>query len=335
MDILNFIFSALKQGVIYAPLALGAFIAFNVLKISDLTLDGSFVFGMTVCAVITIKGFPVLAIFAGMAAGALAGLVTGLLQTKLKINRLLSGILTMTALYTVNFAVLGGQANKYLQAIDPETKIPRTSATVFDPFRLLFRSLLGAGEGAPRNVSMLVNNLAPFVLCAIVTVVTVTALALFFKTKTGLSVRAVGDNEDMVRSSSINSDKMRIIGLMISNALVALSGSMLCQQQSFADLTSGTGMLIAGLAAVIVGQAVFGAASGRMTGSLIAAIAGSVIYWIIIQLAYRIDMPSYFVKAISALIVVISLSVPTIREKLGLLKVRRGSGKGAKNELES
>lgn len=329
MGILTFIFSALMQGMIYAPLALGSFIAFNVLKISDLTLDGSFVFGMAVCAVITTTVHPVLALIAGTASGAVAGLITGVLQTKLKINRLLSGILTMTALYTVNLAVLGGQANRYLQ-----TKDNVASPTIYDPFGALVRDVFGGGNPPSREFALLSNSLAPFILSTIVTVVAVAALALFFKTRTGLSVRAVGDNEDMVRSSSINADGMRIIGLMISNALVALSGSMLCQQQRFADLNSGTGMLIAGLAAVIIGQVIFGARSEKLTVSLIAVVVGSLLYRLIIQLTYRY-VPSYFVKAISAVIVVVALSVPALRNYIGLLHAKKTSKTEAPNELQS
>ena len=332
MSFTTLIVSALMQGMVYAPLALGVFIAFNILKVSDLTLDGSFVFGMAVCAVLTISGHPVLALIVGTLSGAAAGFVTGILQTKLKINRLLSGILTMTALYTVNFAVLGGQANRYLTAKDPATGVPVDSKTVFSPIRAALESLLGPGGGRER--AQMLNNVVPLIVAAIITVVCVTSLSVFFKTRTGLSVRAVGDNEEMVRSSSISADRMRIIGLMISNALVALSGAILCQQQKFADLNSGSGMLIAGLAAVIIGQVIFGART-KLTATLIAAVVGSMLYRVIIQLAYSVNIPSYFVKAISAVIVVIALSVPTVREKLGMLKIKQAAKKEAQNELGS
>ena len=332
MNFATLIVSALMQGMIYAPLALGVFIAFNILKVSDLTLDGSFVFGMAVCAVLTISGHPVLALILGTLSGAAAGFITGILQTKLKINQLLSGILTMTALYTVNFAVLGGQANRYLTAKDPATGIPRDSATVFSPIRAALEKMLGEGGGRER--AQLLNNVVPLAVAALAAILCVTILAVFFKTRTGLSVRAVGDNEEMVRSSSISADRMRIIGLMISNALVALSGAMLCQQQKFADLNSGSGMLIAGLAAVIIGQVAFGSRA-KLTAALIAAVVGSLIYRVIIQLAYTVDIPSYFVKAISAVIVVVALSVPTVREKLGLLKIKQAAKKEAQNELDS
>lgn len=303
---MSLITSALMQGMIYAPLALGVFIAFRVLKISDLTLDGSLVFGMTVCAVVTIAGHPVLAIFSGMIAGALAGLITGLLQTKLRIDPMLSGILTMTALYTVNFAVLGGQANRYLQTGN------ETSNTIFK----MAQSALSPILGNVKNI-----YIVPLIVLTLINVLLCAALAVFFKTRTGLFIRAVGDNEDMVRSSSINADAVRIVGIMLSNALVALSGALLCQQQKYADLNCGTGMLVAGLAAVIIGKVIFG--DRGITVSMISAIVGSLIYRIIIQAAYKIDMPSYFVKAISAVIVIAALSVPTVRTKLGMARARR------------
>lgn len=302
------------QGMLYAPLALGVFIAFRVLKISDLTLDGSLVFGMTVCAVVTISGHPILGIILGMLSGALAGLVTGLLQTKLKIDPMLSGILTMTALYTVNFAVLGGQANRYLQT-DGET-----SRTIFKMAQDLLSPMLGGAVS--KNIYII-----PLILLTVINVALAAVLSVFFKTRTGLFIRAVGDNEDMVRSSSINADAVRIVGIMISNALVALSGALICQQQKYADLNCGTGMLVAGLAAVIIGQVIFG--ERGITVSVISAIVGSLIYRIIIQVAYKIDMPSYCVKAISAVIVIAALSVPTARAKLGLLHARRKRTKEA------
>lgn len=289
------------QGLIYAPLALGVFIVFRILDTADLTVDGSLVFGMTVCAVVTISGHPVLAMFAGMAAGALAGLVTGLLQTRLHINPILSGILTMTGLYTINYAVLGGQSNKYLQY---ET-VNQSGATVFSSSPTVFSGLTKK-LGDP--------NLAVLIICFFIIVFLCAALSVFFKTRPGIAIRATGDNEEMVRSSSINADMTRIIGIMLSNAMVGLSGALLCQQQRYADLNCGTGMLVMGLASVIIGQVLFG--KRGITIGVISAAAGSIIYRIIIQIAYKIDMPSYMVKLLSALIVILSLSIPVIKKQI-------------------
>ncbi|MDD4124751.1 MAG: ABC transporter permease [Eubacteriales bacterium] len=305
---MSMLVSACMQGMIYAPMALGVYIAFGILNTPDLTIDGSLVFGMTVCAYVTIAGHPVLALFAGMAAGAAAGLVTGLLQTKLKINAILSGILTMTGLYTINYMVLGGQSNRYLQSGTT------ASNTVFKMFSRTVNDIFG--ENAVGDI-----NLLPLILSATVTAAAIAILAVFFKTRLGLQIRATGDNEDMVRSSSINADFTRILGIMTANALVALSGALLCQQQKYADLNCGMGMLVVGLASVIIGQVLFG--KRGITVGLISAVAGSLFYRIVLQVAYKIDMPSFTVKLLSAIIVVAALSMPVIKNKVTELNGRR------------
>jgi putative tryptophan/tyrosine transport system permease protein len=307
MSLLDMLVSALGQGTIYAPMALGVFIAFRVLNTPDLTIDGSFVFGMTVCAMVAIAGHPILALLAGAAAGMLAGLATGLLQTKLRINPILSGILTMTGLYTVNYMVLGGQANLYLQRLvsaEGGAQAPVASKTVYRMFSL----------SENPDISGLALSALIVALCAAL-------LAVFFKTRPGIAVRATGDNEEMVRSSSINADFTRTLGIVIANGLVALSGAMLCQQQRYADLGNGSGMLVVGLASVIIGQALFG--KRGVTAGLVSAVAGSEIYRIILQGAYRIDMPSYAVKLLSALIVTVALALPLAKEKSLAWRQRR------------
>lgn len=299
MSYLDLLISALGQGTVYAPMALGVFIAFRILNTPDLTIDGSFVFGMSACAVVTIAGHPILALLAGAMAGMLAGLVTALLQTKLRINPILSGILTMTGLYTVNYMVLGGQSNLYLQSLSTNeagVQVPVASATIYRLF------------GFASN-----GDLSVAAISGIIVTACVVFLALFFKTRWGISIRATGDNEEMVRSSSINADMTRSIGIVMANGFVALSGAMLCQTQRYADLGNGSGMLVVGLASVIIGQALFG--KRGVTIGLISAVAGSEIYRIILQIAYRIDMPSYMVKLLSASIVTLALALPLVREK--------------------
>ena len=304
MDLFNLLISALGQGFVYAPMALGVFVSFRVLNTPDLTVDGSFVFGMTACAAVTVAGHPIGGILAGILAGALAGLVTGLLQTSLRLNPILSGILTMTGLYTVNYAVLGGQSNLYLQST-PEGGAPVPSNTIYKMF--------GSGNVS----SLLLSVLLVAAACA--------GLIVFFKTRSGMAVRATGDNEEMVRSSSINADLSRVGGIMLSNALVGFSGAMLCQQQRYADLGCGSGMLVVGLASVIIGQALFGRHSVSL--GILSAAVGSVVYRFILQLAYQIDMPSYTVKLLSVVIVVAALSLPLAKQNLSLAKARR-AGKG-------
>ncbi len=308
MTIYSMLISALSQGLLYAPMALGVFVTFRILRTPDLTVDGSFVFGMTVCAAVTIAGYPVLALFAGAAAGALAGFFTALLQTKLEVEPILSGILVAAGLYTINYAVLGGQSNLYLQYETVNavgSKINEASPTIYKNFAALFSEI---------NSPLLeANTLVLLLTLFIVALLTVT-LGVFFFTRPGMAIRATGDNEEMVRSSSINADLTRTAGVMLANALVALSGALLCQQQRYADLNCGSSMLVMGLASVIIGQVLFG--ERGMVSGLISAVGGSVLYRIIIQVAYKINMPSYAVKLLSTLIVVCALAVPLVKKKL-------------------
>lgn len=312
MHYFEMLLSALGQGAIYAPMALGVFIAFRILNTPDLTIDGSFVFGMTVCAMVTVAGHPILAILSGTVAGMLAGLVTGILQTSLQINAILSGILTMTGLYTVNYMVLGGQANLYLQRMQTNesgVEVPVASQTIYK----MMASVAGNGE------------VSSLILSGLIVVIVSVLLSVFFKTRPGIAIRATGDNEEMVRSSSINADRSRTLGIMLANGLVGLSGAMLCQQQRYADLGCGNGMLVVGLASVIIGQALFGRRG--VTPGVVSAVIGSVIYRMILQGAYQIDMPSYMVKLLSALIVTVALVMPLTKEKMNTMRIRRAGEK--------
>lgn len=313
MVLYSMLISALSQGLLYAPMALGVFVTFRILKTPDLTVDGSFVFGMTVCAAVTIAGHPVLALFAGAAAGALAGFFTALLQTKLEVEPILSGILVAAGLYTVNYAVLGGQSNLYLQhdAVNAAgSPVKEASPTIYKHFFALFEGIS----------SPLLDANAQVLLLTLVLVAVLTAsLGVFFFTRPGMAIRATGDNEEMVRASSINAGLARTAGVMLANALVALSGALLCQQQRYADLNCGSSMLVMGLASVIVGQVLFG--DRGIVGGLISAVGGSLVYRVVIQAAYKVNMPSYTVKLLSTLIVVCALAVPLVRRKL--------AGKGA------
>lgn len=303
----NLLISALSQGMLYAPMALGVFITFRILKTPDLTVDGSFVFGMTACAAVTIAGHPVLALLAGAAAGALAGLCTALLQTRLRIEPILAGILVAAGLYTINYAVLGGQSNLYLQYQTVNAAgapVNESSPTIYKNFAALFAGADSPLLGADAQVLLLT--------LAIVAVLTA-GLSIFFFTRPGMAIRATGDNEEMVRSSSINADLTRTAGVMLANALVALSGALLCQQQRYADLNCGSSMLVMGLAAVIIGRALFG--DRGIVGGLLSAAAGSLLYRVIVQAAYKIEMPSYAVKLLSTLIVVCALALPLLKRR--------------------
>lgn len=312
MVLYSMLLSALSQGLLYAPMALGVYITFRILQTPDLTVDGSFVFGMTVSAVVTIAGHPVLALVCGAIAGALAGFFTALLQTKLKVEPILSGILVSTGLYTVNYAVLGGQSNLYLQSQVKNASGAMVNASSPTIYRL-FGALPVCGQGFLKE-----TNAQVLVLTLCIVILLVAALSVFFFTRPGMAIRATGDNEEMVRSSSINADLTRTAGVMLANALVSLAGALLSQQQRYADLNCGNGMLVMGLASVIIGQALTGQ-RGVVCG-LISAAGGSLIYRVVLQLAYKVNMPSYAVKLLSALIVVLALSMPLIQKKLASLR---------------
>ena len=306
--LITLLISALSQGMLYAPMALGGFITFRILKTPDLTVDGSFVFGMTVCAAVTVAGYPIAALVCGALAGALAVLCTALLQTRARVEPILSGILVSTGLYTVNYAVLGGQSNLYLQRV----VVNAQGAVVNESCQTLYRmfSRLLKNMGSPLKDS----NTQVLLLTLGIVAALIVVLGVFFFTRPGMAIRATGDNEEMVRSSSINADRMRTLGVMLANTRVALSGALLCHQQRYADLNCGSGMLVMGLASVIIGQ-VLGGRRGVVAG-LLSAAGGSLIYRMVLQLAYRMDMPSYYVKLLSTLIVIVALTLPRLRKEL-------------------
>ncbi len=300
---LHLIFGAVQLGLIYSLMAIGNYISFRILNIPDLTVDGSFALGMAVSVMVAQSGHPILALILAMVAGAAAGLVTGALQTKVGINPILSGILTMTALYSVNLAIMGGKANQSL--FDKET--------VFKLVRKIFPD------------GTLGEHISKTLVILVIVAMIVAALAIFFKTRTGMAIRATGDNEEMVRASSINADMTKCVGFALANACIALAGGMVCQYNQSADTGYGSGMLVVGLASVIIGEAVL--RKGGVTRGLIAVTVGAVLYQLIIALALKVNLlPSYGLKFVSAAIVTIALGMPRIRAAFGNLK-RGGKSK--------
>lgn len=289
-------YGSLQLGLLYAILAMGIFISFRILNTPDLTVDGSFALGMSITAVITGLGHPYLALLFAIILGALAGITTGILQTKFLIHPILSGILVMTSLYTVNLAIMGGKSNY--------------SIVMFPTYFSLLKAQFGQ---SPLIVTL---------MCAGPAIILLIIMPIFFKTRLGLAIRATGDNEDMVRASSINSDVTKCTGLAIANACVALSGGLLCHYQMFADVGAGSGMVIIGLASVIIGETFFGK---RGVGvGILSALVGSVIYRIIVAFALKVDLfPSYALKLISALIVVLALSGPSIKQSYRQMVIRK------------
>ena len=282
------IMSALELGCVYALVALALLLSFRVLNIADMTTDGAFTLGCAVSATLAAAGHPWLALPAAMLAGAAAGSVTALLQTKLKIPSILAGIITNTGLYTVNLAVMGFSSNVNLIQ----------TATVFTQLKPYLGGLYRLVPGA------------------VITVAAGAALAVFLNTRLGLSIRATGDNPDMVRASSINTAFTITVGLMIANALTALSGAVIAQYQRTADINLGSGMVIIGLASLIIGEALL--PRGRMPRKILGALAGSILYRFITALALRLDLPSECLKLISAVIVALAIGLPAMKpEKKG------------------
>ena len=283
------ILSALELGCIYALVALALYLSYRTLNIADMTTDGAFTLGCAVSATLAVAGHPILAIPAAMIAGALAGFVTAFLQTKMKIPSILAGIITNTGLYTVNLAVMGFSSNVNMLK----------SATVFTMVKPLLGTFYRLIPGA------LIAAVAALILIA------------FLRTRLGLSIRATGDNPDMVRASSINTAFTVTVGLCVANALTALSGAVLAQYQRTADINLGTGMVIIGLASLIIGDTL--TPKGRVHTKILGALAGSVIYRFIIAIALRLDLPSECLKLISAVIVALAIGLPALRgEKKGV-----------------
>lgn len=279
---------ALELGFIYALVALALFLSFRVLNIADMTTDGAFTLGCAVSATLAVAGHPFLAIPAAMIAGAAAGYITAFLQTKLGVPSILAGIITNTGLYTINLAVMGFSSNVNMLKTE----------TIFT----FVQNLLP--DGAPYK--LVVGVLFAAVVCVL--------LILFLQTRVGLSIRATGDNPDMVRASSINTTFTITLGLCCANALTALSGAVLAQYQRTADINLGTGMVIIGLASLIIGETFF--RKGSIYLKAVGAVIGSVIYRFIIAIALRLDLPSEFLKLISAVIVALAISAPYLQGKM-------------------
>lgn len=288
------VLSALELGFIYALVAMALFLSFRILNIADMTTDGAFTLGCAVSATAAVAGHPFLGLPLAMLAGAAAGFVTAFLQTRLGVPSILAGIVTNTGLYTVNLAVMGFSSNV------PMLK----TKTVFTAVQAL------AGEGFPYKL----------IVAACITVAVCALLIFFLGTRLGLSVRATGDNPDMVRASSINTAFTITVGLCIANAMTALSGAVLAQYQRSADINLGTGMVVIGLASLIIGETLF--SRGSMWTKALAAVAGSVIYRFIIALALRANVPSECLKLISAVIVALAIAAPALRSKVALNRRR-------------
>ena len=303
MSLYSFL-SAIELGLIYSLMVLGLFLSYRVLNIPDLTVDGSFTLGAAVAVVMTLSRHPILGLFAAILAGAAAGFLTAFLQTKMKIQPILAGIITMTALYSINLMVMDDKAN-----------VPITQQ---ESIYTAFGSLVG-------------KRAQGMVLSLLVLILAGAAMVLFLKTPFGLSVRATGDNESMVRSSSINPNFTITIGLCVANALTGLSGAVVGQAQKTADINSGTGIVVIGLACLIIGETIVG--RGAMFRGAIAVVAGSILYRLVYALVlYTKVVPVDCLKLVTALVVALAIAAPSIRQWWAFQTRKRRALAGRKGE---
>ena len=272
----------------YGIMALGVYLTFRVLNYADLSVDGTFALGAAVVCTAIVNGInPIIGTLMAVLAGALAGTVTGFLHTKLDISPLLSGILTMIALYSINLRIMGKAQLSLLRQDTLITQIQSWGLT---------------------------KEMAALLLGVITIAILFFVLNYFLKTEIGLAFRATGDNEQMIRSLGVNTDTVKIFGLAISNALVALAGAEIAQLNNFADVNMGLGMLVAGLASVIIGEVLFGAQGFPRV--LFSVVLGSFAYRLVIGIALVLGLPATDLKLITAILVIIALATPTIRTKL-------------------
>ncbi len=283
---ISVVIGAIELGLIYAVMGMGVYLSFRVLNIPDLTIDGSFTCGCAAGAVCTMASHPYLGMGAAFVCGMLCGLVTGILITRFRIQPILSGILTMTALYSVNLRIQGGKPNISMFG----------QKTIFTEIQ----DLLGKDTG---SIVMIIFILA--VVCFV--------LYLFLNTQLGLSMRATGSNEAMVRASSINADQMKVIGLALANGIIAFAGALLAQYQGFADVSSSSGKMVLGLASIIVGEAFFG--HRTIIRSITSVIVGSLIYRFLLTFALQFGLNASDLNLFSAALVALSISLPYMKKR--------------------
>lgn len=287
MSLLNALPGAVAQGLVWGIMAIGVYITFRILDFADLTVDGSLCTGGAVCIMMMLKGQNVwVSMVAALLAGMAAGCVTGLLHTFMGIPAILSGILTQLGLYSINLKIMG-KAN---QAIN------------VDKYDLLVSLRF------IRNLPLFKNTI---LLVSLIIIVLIIILYWFFGTELGCSIRATGCNDKMARAQGINTDFNRVLGLMISNGLVALSGALLSQYQGFADINMGRGAIVIGLAAVIIGEAIFGKIFRNFGLRLLSVAFGSIIYYLVLQVVIWLGIDTDLLKLLSAAVVAIFLAIPT------------------------
>ena len=311
LSFLNSMPGAFGQGLAWGIMAIGVYITFRILDIADLTVDGSLATGGAVAALgITMGLNPWLALLMAFIAGMLAGLVTGLLHTACGIPAILSGILTQLALYSINLRIM---------AIGSGASTKATLALSVDKQSLLVSSRY-IREMSLRN---------PLLLLAVLTVVVIAVLYWFFGTELGCSIRATGANPNMARAQGINTNAAKVLGLVVSNGLVALSGGLLAQYQGSSTVDMGRGAIVIGLAAVIIGEVLLGKVFINFALKLLSAVIGSIIYYIVLQFVLRLGLESTDLKLLSAVVVALFLTIPYWKGKYFTKTVRKEAGRNA------
>jgi putative ABC transport system permease protein len=307
----NLLLSAWTIGLLLALLALGIYISYRVFAFPDITADGSITFGAAVAAAMLTHGVhPLLASAAAFLAGSVAGACTGVLHTRFKINQLLSGILVMTALYSINLHVMG------------KSNLPLLSARTLSTYAETLGHRISGGETA--NVLGWIvgaRDLGSLLLAAVIVLAFALTVYLFLRTNLGSAMRAAGDNAQMIRALGVNVENMIILGLAISNGLVAFAGALLAQYQGFADVQMGIGMVVWGLASVIIGRALVG--SDSLGLALMGTVLGSVLFRLIIAVALRWGLNPNDLKLVTAIFVFVALVLPSQLEKLGIGRLRK------------
>ena len=301
-QLLNAIPGALAQGLIWGVMAIGVYITYKVLDIADLTVDGSLCTGAAVCTMLLLAGHsPWIAMLCAVLAGLLAGTVTGLLHVLLGIPPILAGILTQMVLWSVNLKILG-KANQALPARSIDVLLTQMNIPAALPVLLGWAAVL------------------------------VTLLVLFFSTELGCALRATGCNPVMSRAQGVNTGLMKVIGLALSNAVVAMSGGLLCQYQGYTDVNMGRGAVVIGLAAVVIGQAVLGRHGGHMAAQLDGVVLGAVIYYIVYQVIIFAGFDTDLLKMFSAVVVAVFLGVPHVRDQIRTnSRIKKGGSRHAEN----
>lgn len=296
LGLINSMPSAIAQGLIWGIMAIGIYVTYKILDIADLTVDGSLCTGGATCVILLVNGCPMwLALICSILAGMLAGLITGILITKLKIPAILAGILTQLALYSINLHIMGFGTTSFSKSNLPIS---------VDKYNLIVSSRY-VRELSLRN---------PIIVVILFVAIVIAILYWFFGTELGCSIRATGANQFMARSQGINTDKTKVIGLVISNSLVALTGALLSQYQGFADINMGRGAIVIGLAAVIIGEQIFDKIFKNFALKLFACVLGAIIYYLVIQFVLKLGLSTDDLKMLTAIVVAIFLAIPNLKK---------------------